>query len=235
MYFDRYHADTDTLTEHRIIHSYLFSFYFFQKARATRRQRELHTPRIMFLPSGAAVMVTPQPVRGSSATSRPVPIELRRMGTTSAVSRPTPSDRNHSMESRRMERLNIVIPQTPTLVATRSPLSAVLGPAVPTHAPLVAAQATAQVRQPVPARKPVATGTGAATTSTDPGPSVTPQPATKQKQVGTHYASPWPGPDYQPDEAELERAARGEAQAQWMSLHGMDLKKEKSSEAKSPV
>lgn len=176
----------------------------------------------MFLPSGAAVMVTPQPVRGSSATSRPAPapIEMRRMATTSAASRPSPSDRNHSMESRRIETLNIVIPQTPTLVATRSPLSA--APVLPTPAPTVAIQTTTQLRQTAPVRKPVATDT---ISTADAGPSVTSHPASATKQVGTHYASPWPGPDYQPDEAEMERAARGEAQAQWMSLHGMDLKK----------
>ena len=182
-------TDADAVMEHRIIHSYLFLFYFYQKYHVMRRQRELHTPRIMFLPSGAAVMVTPQPVRGSSATSRPVPIEMRRMGTTSAASRPTASDRNHSMESRRMERLNIVIPQTPTLVATRSPLSATPGTALPAQPPPVAIQTTARVRQSIPARKPVATGTGTATTSADPGPSVTAHPATNQVQVGTHYAS----------------------------------------------
>lgn len=184
-------------------------------------------------------MVTPQPVRGSSGTSRPgpgpgpVPIEMRRMATTSAASRPTPSDRNHSMESRRMGSLNIVIPSTPMLVATRSPLSAApVLPTQPSPTVQVAAQMTAQVRQTVAARKPVgAAGTILRTsTSTDPGPSgtSTTYPVRTEVPVGTHYASPWPGPDYQPDEAELERAARGEGQPQWMSLHGMDLKKDKN-------
>ncbi|KAK4446843.1 hypothetical protein QBC34DRAFT_146047 [Podospora aff. communis PSN243] len=61
-------------------------------------------------------------------------------------------------------------------------------------------------RQGVPPRKPVA-GTN----------------------VGTHYASPWPTPDYQPDEAEKARAARGERQAQWMTLHGMGLRGDEKS------
>lgn len=37
------------------------------------------------------------------------------------------------------------------------------------------------------------------------------------QSTGTHYATPWP-PDHVPDEAERARAARGEAQAQWMTL-----------------
>lgn len=32
-----------------------------------------------------------------------------------------------------------------------------------------------------------------------------------------------PGPNYEPDEAERARAARGEAQAQHMALGGMDM------------
>lgn len=40
---------------------------------------------------------------------------------------------------------------------------------------------------------------------------------------GTHYAIPWPGPDYEPDEAERARAARGESQAQWMTLAGSTI------------
>jgi hypothetical protein len=37
----------------------------------------------------------------------------------------------------------------------------------------------------------------------------------------------WPPPEYEPDQAEKERAARGEAQAQWMTLahSGIDSKK----------
>ena len=42
---------------------------------------------------------------------------------------------------------------------------------------------------------------------------------------GTPYADPWsaPGPDYTPDPEEQARAARGESQAQWMSLDGMEV------------
>ena len=62
-------------------------------------------------------------------------------------------------------------------------------------------------RQGVPPRKPVAGAT-----------------------VGTHYASPWPGPDYEPDEAERARAARGEGQAQWMTVQpkGVDHEKDRA-------
>jgi len=48
------------------------------------------------------------------------------------------------------------------------------------------------------------------------------KPVPGSKSVGTHYATPWP-PDHVPDEAELGRAARGEAQAQWMTLADPEL------------
>jgi hypothetical protein len=43
------------------------------------------------------------------------------------------------------------------------------------------------------------------------------KPVAGTKSIGTHYATPWP-PAHVPDDAELARAARGEAQAQWMTL-----------------
>ncbi|OIW29383.1 hypothetical protein CONLIGDRAFT_322879 [Coniochaeta ligniaria NRRL 30616] len=43
------------------------------------------------------------------------------------------------------------------------------------------------------------------------------KPLPGPKSTGTHYATPWP-PDHVPDEAERARAARGESQAQWMTL-----------------
>jgi hypothetical protein len=47
--------------------------------------------------------------------------------------------------------------------------------------------------------------------------------------IAALYASPWagPGPDYQPDEAELVRAARGELQAQCMMVQEKGLRHEK--------
>jgi hypothetical protein len=48
------------------------------------------------------------------------------------------------------------------------------------------------------------------------------KPVQGSKQAGTHYASPWP-PGHVPDEAEIARAARGEAQAHWMTLAGSGL------------
>ncbi|KAB5550840.1 hypothetical protein GE09DRAFT_151835 [Coniochaeta sp. 2T2.1] len=54
------------------------------------------------------------------------------------------------------------------------------------------------------------------------------KPLPGSRSTGTHYATPWP-PDHVPDEAELARAARGESQAQWMTLadSSLDLGKTK--------
>jgi hypothetical protein len=84
--------------------------------------------------------------------------------------------------------------------------SQVSAAAVSPISPVVADGFHEPFRQGVPPRKPVA-GTN----------------------VGTHYASPWPAQDYQPDEAEKARAARGERQAQWMTLHGMGLRGDEKS------
>lgn len=59
-------------------------------------------------------------------------------------------------------------------------------------------------------------------------PTVPPTAMPRRKPVptrGTPYAVPWsaPGPDYVPDPEEQARAARGESQAQWMSLDGMEV------------
>lgn len=59
-------------------------------------------------------------------------------------------------------------------------------------------------------------------------PGVPPTVMPRRKPVptrGTPYANPWsaPGPDYVPDPEEQARAARGESQAQWMSLDGMEV------------
>lgn len=82
---------------------------------------------------------------------------------------------------------------------TGNPVVVTLEPPVPPATMAPSPRSGDRIREPfrqgVPPRKPVA---GAST--------------------GTPYASPWtgPGPDYQPDEAERARAARGELQAQYM-------------------
>ena len=48
------------------------------------------------------------------------------------------------------------------------------------------------------------------------------KPVPGSRSAGTHYATPWP-PDHVPDEGELARAARGESQAQWMTLADSSL------------
>jgi len=93
-------------------------------------------------------------------------------------------------------------PPQPVTAGTSQASAAAVSPI----SPVVADGFHEPFRQGVPPRKPVA-GTN----------------------VGTHYASPWPAQDYQPDEAEKARAARGERQAQWMTLHGMGLRGDEKS------
>ena len=91
-----------------------------------------------------------------------------------------------------------LVPPATTALSTSSP--------TPPRDPATADSIHEPFRQGVPPRKPVA---GAPT--------------------GTPCASPWPGPspDYQPDEAELARAARGELQAQCMMVQAKGLRHEK--------
>jgi hypothetical protein len=90
-------------------------------------------------------------------------------------------------------------PIVPPAAATPSPR-----PPTPPRGPATADSIHEPFRQGVPPRKPVA---GA--------------------PIATPYASPWPGSDYQPDEAERARAARGELQAQCMVVQAKGLQHEK--------
>ncbi|KAK0754857.1 hypothetical protein B0T18DRAFT_386673 [Schizothecium vesticola] len=91
-----------------------------------------------------------------------------------------------------------IVPPAATAPSPKSP--------TPPPSPGTADSIHEPFRQGVPPRKPVA---GAPTR--------------------TPYASPWPGPgpNYQPDEAELARAARGELQAQCMMVQAKGLRHEK--------
>ncbi|KAK1756971.1 hypothetical protein QBC47DRAFT_173955 [Echria macrotheca] len=163
-------ATTSLLFLVMLIHSVLLLLYF-----RTRRGREKYntTPRVMYLPTGQAVVVTSQPLAIHRANS-PQDTELAQLPKAQPGARPlyveeaAPSSQNH--------------PTSPSSPSPGHNNYAISEP----------------FRQGVPPRKPVA---GAL--------------------AGTHYAMPWPGPEYQPDEAERIRAARGEKQAQWMTLHGM--------------
>lgn len=158
----------------RLFHSFLFFFYFC--ARLGHRRKKITTPRIMYLPTGQAVVVTARPL---------------------AIHRANP---RHDAE---LTQLPVPQPATPPYpqAPAASPAPAAQPYPSPVSSPVDGSSATQEpFRQGVPPRKPVA---GA--------------------PVGTHYAMPWPGPDYQPDEAEKARAARGEKQAQWMTLHGMGM------------
>ena len=52
---------------------------------------------------------------------------------------------------------------------------------------------------------------------------VPPRKPVPGKFVGTPYATPWLAPDYEITEEERNRAARGEGQAQWVSLYAGGL------------
>jgi len=163
------------------IHAFLFCFYWCS-GRSKEKQRKTLQPRIMYLPTGQPVIVTPTPVDVKRALSMPPPIELVQLETPQAqIDRPSHPARAATSN-------------LPTAISPASPAGGT-GDGFQEH-----------FRQGVPPRKPVA------------GPS-----------VGTHYASAWPGQDYQPDAAERARAARGEVQAQWMTLHGMGLRGDEKS------
>ncbi len=163
---------TGTLTgADRLIHSFAFFFYLCGDPTQTRRKRS--APRIMYLPTGQPVIVTPRPIVAGNGEAQPA--KLIKLQTATGV-------------------LDVDnIPMVAVPAATASPSS-------PHHLTTARRSINEPFRQGVPPRKPVA---GA--------------------PVGTHYATPWPSTDYQPDEAERARAVRGERQAQWMTLHGMVL------------
>lgn len=123
----------------RLIHLCLFSIFLFAHGRG----RQKTEPKIMHLPEGNPVVVTPEPLVPPATTA------------------PSPKSGDRIREP---------------------------------------------FRQGVPPRKPVA---GAL--------------------VRTPHASPWPGPgpDYQPDEAERARAARGELQAQYVMDQAKGLRHER--------
>ncbi|KAK0652812.1 hypothetical protein B0T16DRAFT_406853 [Cercophora newfieldiana] len=112
---------------------------------------------------------------------------------------------------------------TPAPVVVQRPIMPPPVELVQLHAPQVPAQPPPQVAPAGGSQL-----SPAAISPTSPAGS-TPRKPVAGANVGTHYASPWPGPEYQPDEAEKARALRGERQAQWMTLHGMGLRGEEKS------
>ncbi|KAK3328539.1 hypothetical protein B0T19DRAFT_424872 [Cercophora scortea] len=195
-----------------ILHSSLVLQYMCRNR--IKRGKKRTTPRIMYLPTGEAVVVTNRPVDlGLKVQQQPADVPRRLQRTA-----PNPNVRL-MLNSFQPPPPRISTQSAPCPGAAASQPTLAISPTVaraPITAPMLspAAQSTIPVpvhvaqgdefdepfRQGVPPRKPVA---GA--------------------KVGTHYAAPWPGPDHRPNEAERARAARGEAQAQWVSLHGMHL------------
>ncbi|KAM7203102.1 hypothetical protein V8F33_002450 [Rhypophila sp. PSN 637] len=198
------------------IHICLF-FSYFNDVRPSRRANEMHMPRIMVLPSGAAVMVAPRSIPRNQAGSRPPPIEMNALGPGSAPSSTNQAGRQQSMDSSRMARPTIIaISRTAPVISTASPST------TPLIRPGPVFEGTLPPLQALPQRKPIAAPaiiTGSAQTAS---PS---QPQTMVIQARNQHGIPPPGSDYQPDEAELQRAARGEAQAQWIPHHLVALQR----------
>ncbi|KAK3686093.1 hypothetical protein B0T22DRAFT_241113 [Podospora appendiculata] len=184
----------------------LHSFQFFLYICRNREKREKKTtPRIMNLPTGEVVVVTNRPVDLGLKVQQQPADVPRRLQRTA----PNPNVKLMLSPNSRPPppRIHAITPSAPA--AATSPTSAVL----PAAQPIAQGDEFDEpFRQGVPPRKPVA---GA--------------------KVGTHYAAPWLAPDHQPDEAERARAARGETQAQWVSLHGMHLKGQGEGKADGPV
>lgn len=204
-----------TRGNHRIIHSFLFFSYFtrvnksgpsFNENRRLRRPRENHKPRLVALPSGTAMMVTPHNQPMPPAFARTSPVEMSRMGPRIATSGTNESIRNQRTGLGRIPGSGIpAMSQSAPLVATEAPTTT--GPG-------------SRPKQDIPRRRPVASS------SLVPAPADTISAIPSMggvSHVETKYNTPPPGPDYQPDEAELQRAARGEAQAQWVPRHLMGL------------
>ena len=173
------------------------------------RPEKLATPRIVYLPSGKPVVVIPPKTprgRLARALDRQVPIELSRLPLVVPPDKTVPissAEAGPSYYSQPRELL-VLHPQpaeqqVSTTRRSPSPPSDLISP-VTVEVATPGDEYTGPFRQGVPPRKPHA---GA--------------------KVGTPYAMPWPGPDYQPDEAERARAARGEAQAQWMSVYDVHM------------
>ncbi|KAK0636080.1 hypothetical protein B0T17DRAFT_67537 [Bombardia bombarda] len=199
-----------------IIHSFLF--FFVVCNRIDKRDKKNTAPRIMYLPTGEPVVVTTRPVQAATKqTSGVRPVELTRFNTATAIAIPAmtaPPSASASGPARgpapavgphTRPTLNVHShsSQPSTTITAEHQLGAITqqSPTATSPRSLARDGYAEPFRQGVPPRKPVA---GAS--------------------VGTHYAVPWPGTEYLPDEAERARAARGEAQAQWMTLHGMHLK-----------
>lgn len=163
-----------------LVHYFLFFFYW-RSGLDTLEKRKRLKPKVMYLPSGEPVVVTPVPRRRPTAQPdlMSVPAPLPAQIPAVQVRPPTQA------ASRALPQEDLITPVSPS--AGRESIHE-------------------HFRQGVPPRKPVA-----------------------GQPVGTHYASPWPGPDYQPDAAERARAAKGERQAQWMTLQGMGLRGEEKS------
>ncbi|KAK4211202.1 hypothetical protein QBC37DRAFT_427321 [Rhypophila decipiens] len=198
------------------IHICLF-FSYFNDVRPSRRSNEMHMPRIMVLPSGAAVMVATRSIPRNQAGSRPPPVEMNVLGPGSAPSSTNQAGRQQSMDSSRMAQPTILaISRIAPVINTGSPNT------TPLTRPAPVFEGTWPLRQAVPRRKPVATQaiiTGSAQTASPI------QPQTMIIQARNQHGIPPPGSDYQPDEAELQRAARGEAQAQWIPPHLVALQR----------
>ena len=165
-----------------------------------RKERKDTTPRVMYLPTGEPVVVLPRPFTTKPAAEQPA-VMLSRMR------------RSMSMPAQGVLE-DEATPASP--VADESPEHDALPPhpaPEPQHprlepqvlpplesSPVEFEGRTEPFRQGVPPRKPV------------PG-----------QFVGTPYATPWLAPDYEITEEERNRAARGESQAQWVSLYAGGL------------
>lgn len=196
-----------TLRNNRLLHSFLF-FSCFKCTRPSTRSRHIRQPRLLVIPSGAAVMVTSRPLPEGPAVARPSPVEMGRLRPRAARSRASNSDRDQSIDSGRMlQPQGAAISPSPPLIASES--RAIINPV--TANPVFESPRVA--RQDIPRRRPVATNASVAVPPAIP--SMAPSPGTVLT-VETRNLAPPPGPDYQPDDGELQRAARGEAQAQWV-------------------
>ncbi|KAM7202559.1 hypothetical protein V8F20_004348 [Naviculisporaceae sp. PSN 640] len=193
-----------------IIHSFLFFSHFTTKrqpqlssnqVRRLRRPRKNQMSRIVVLPPGATTMAIHPSQPEPAALARPFPIGMSPMVPRRASTGASQFNQNQNMDWGRIPGSGITaILRSGSLIAIEPPTTA--DPVRP-------------IKQDIPRRKPVASRSLAATNATNATTSRIP-PSGIAIQVETQYNTPPPGPDYQPDEAEVQRAARGEAQAQWV-------------------
>lgn len=182
-------------------------FVLFVRNCIDRKRGVGTTPRIMYLPTGQPVVVL----------SRPFP--------------PLPTHKKHANAEHSPPRTSTTqekLPTAPPAACQPQPTSTPVGPSpLSPFSPASAAAGRGSAewqyqRLSFEETPPSADGASSSIASS----SQAQAPRRKPVPVrGTHLRTgdDAPGPDYVPDRAERTRAARGEAQAQWVSMDGLDI------------